>query len=87
METNEIQPKKDLKRTAARLAKSNLLNGFDDLHIIDRFSERFGLHPDEVYYNTDFGTITNFLVMWKEQEEYQERYSYIWEELNKPAAK
>ena len=87
MEPNAIQPKKDIKANVAKLAKVNLLHGFEDLHLIGRFAENFGLHPDDVYYNTSFGTIANFFIMWKEQDEYQERYSYIWEEVSKPPAK
>ena len=66
------------------MARVNLLNGFEDLHIIGRFAEKFGLHPDEVYENTSFGTITNFLVMWKETDEYNERFAYFWDEMHKP---
>ena len=69
------------------MARVQLLNGFDDLHLIGRFAEKFGIHPDEVYDNTSFGTITNFLVMWKEQDEYHERFQYFWDDVHKTPRK
>lgn len=66
----------------AKLAKVNRLNGFDDLSLIDRYAQKFGLNPDWVYENTSFGTIINFAIMWKEQDEYHERFTYIWHEIH-----
>lgn len=69
------------------MARVQLLNGFDDLHYIDKFAKHFGQHPDYVYDNTPFGTVTNFLVMWKEQDEYNERFQYFWDDAHKIAPK
>jgi len=87
METGKFQPKTDTKKTIAQMSRVQLLNGFEDLHMIDKFSRHFGQHPDEVYENTSFGTVINFLVMWKEQEEYNERFQYFWDEHHKPPQK
>jgi hypothetical protein len=82
MEPNKEQPKADVRRSVAALAKVNRLYPFDDLSLIDKYARRFGLDPDWVYHNTAFGTITGFHVMWKEQEEYQERFEHIYREVN-----
>jgi hypothetical protein len=71
----------------AALAKVNRLQGYDDLSLIDRYAQRFGLDPDWVYDNTSFGTIINFAVLWKESDEYQERFSYIWSEIHTTPSK
>jgi hypothetical protein len=52
------------------------LSPFADLSLINKFAERFGLDPDEVY-NKSFDTVMNLHWLWKEQEEYQERYNEI----------
>lgn len=87
MEPNKDQPKADVKKNVAILAKVNKLNKFDDLDLIDQFSTRFGQDPDWVYDNTSFLTIINFLIKWKEEAEYRERYNFIYEEINRPPAK
>lgn len=87
MEPGKDQPRQDVKRNVAQLAKSNLLLPFSDLNIIGAYASAFGLDPDYVYDNTGFGTIANFHVMWKEQQEYSERYSHIWDEVNRPPTK
>ena len=87
MVPGKFQPKQDIKKTVSQMARVNRLNLFDDLHLIGKFAERFGKHPDDVYDNTSFGTITNFMVMWKEQSEYDERFQYFWEDANKPPKK
>lgn len=58
------------------------LNGFDHLSLIGKYAERFGLDPNWVYHNASFNTVMNFLIMWKESDEYQERYMSIWSALN-----
>mgnify|MGYP003575125324 CR=1 FL=1 len=65
------------------MARVNLLNGFDDLHLIGRFAEKFSRHPDDVYDNTSLGTLFNFMVMWKEQDEYHERFQFFWDDVHK----
>lgn len=64
------------------MAKVQRLNPFDDLSLIDRYSHRFGRDPDWVYDNTSFGTIINFAIMWKEQDEFNDRFQNIWTEIN-----
>lgn len=64
------------------MAKVEKLNGFDDLELIDRYATRFGLDPDWVFDHTSFGTIMNFAVKWKLEEEYRERFNFIWHEIH-----
>lgn len=52
---------------------------YDDLQLIGKYGERFGKDPDlEVFGRVSFATIIAFNEMWKEVEEYHERYSYIY---------
>lgn len=67
------------------MAQAYKLSGFDDLAMIGKYAERFGLDPDEVYHKTSFDTLINFLWMWKENDEYSERYFTIWQTLNSEA--
>lgn len=69
------------------MAKVHRLNGFDDLSLIDQYAQKFGLDPDWVYNHTPFGTLMNFVVMWKEQAEYNERFQFIWHEINNVPSK
>lgn len=87
MAPRKDQPRHDIKKNVAQLAKINLLAPFDDLSLIDSYAKEFGQDPDKVYYDTSFGTIMNFHIMWKEQREYNERYQYIWDEVNRAPAK
>jgi len=64
------------------MAKSRRLSIFDDLSIIGKYAQKFGRDPDYVYDNTSFGTIAEFMRMWKEEEEYNERFQFIWHEIN-----
>ena len=84
MEPGKFQPKADTKKTIAQMARVQRLAPFQDLDIIDRYASRFGLDPDWVSENTSFGTLTNFLVKWKEQDEFNERFQYFWDEHHKP---
>lgn len=63
------------------MAQAHRLRRFDDLSIIGEYAERFGLDPDKVFTHTSFDTIINFLEMWKESSEYQERFQFFWHEL------
>jgi len=65
------------------MAKVHRLAAYDDLSLIGRYAERFGLDPDHVYHNTSFDTLIEFTVMWKESDEFQERYTEYWSLLNK----
>lgn len=69
------------------MAEVHRLNRFDDLSIIDKYAARFARDPDEVYACTEFNTVLNFCVMWKEMDEYNERFSYIWSEIQAPPAR
>jgi hypothetical protein len=64
------------------LARVHLLNGYDDLDLIDQYAARFGQDPDWVYNHISFGTIMNFAVKWKLQSEFQDRFNAIWTEIN-----
>lgn len=63
------------------MAQSRRLIPYDDLSLIGGYAERFGLDPDMVFSKKSFHTVVNFHAMWKETDEYQERYNYIWKEL------
>lgn len=64
------------------MAKAGRLSIFEDLSIIGKYSQKFGRDPDWVYDNTSFATIAEFTRMWKEEEEYNERFQFIWHEIN-----
>lgn len=64
------------------MAKVHKLNGFDDLSLIDAYAARFSQDPDKVYNETSFGTIINFAIMWKEKSEFDERFNFVWHEVN-----
>lgn len=87
MEPNKDQPKADAKKNVAQMAKAGRLSIFDDLSIIGKYSQKFGRDPDYVYDNTSFGTIAEFSRMWKEEEEFSERFQFIWNEINSVPAK
>jgi hypothetical protein len=71
----------------ARLAKVNLLYGYDDLDLIDQYATRFGQDPNHVYDHIDFSTVVNFCVKWKLEAEYRERFEFIWAEINQTPTK
>lgn len=50
--------------------------------MIAQYCESFGQDPDKVFDKVSFGTVTNFAVYFKDRDEYQERYSYIWQTIN-----
>ena len=66
----------------AAMAKGQKLVRWEKLKLIEKFSSRFGQHPDTVYKNTSFDTIIAFAEMWKDEEEFNERFQYIWREIN-----
>lgn len=43
--------------------------------MIGIFAERFGIHPDKVYEDTSFDTLTGFILMWKEKGDFDDRYA------------
>jgi len=57
------------------------------LDLIDQYAARFGQDPNWVFDNVDFGTVTQFIVKWKYQAEYNERFQFIWHEINSPPSK
>lgn len=73
MEESENEYNKQRLDTAKAAGVDRLLK-FSDLSIIGTFAEKFSQDPDWVYENTSFDTIMNFIYMWKEQADYQERY-------------
>lgn len=87
MAPNKDQPRQEVKANVARLAKVHRLKTFDDISLIDEFAARYGQHPNDVFDNTDFGTLTYLTIKWKESAEYQERYQHIWHEINQTPAK
>lgn len=66
------------------MAQVGKLRKFDDLSLIGQYAQKFGMDPDEVFEKTSFDTLMNFHWMWKESDEYQERYQYLYGELTAP---
>lgn len=81
METNKEQPDLNERKGVAQLAKVGRLQAHHDLDPIDKFAQRFGLDPDRVYWKSSFFTVTKFLIKWKEEREYDERFNYIMHEI------
>lgn len=51
---------------------------------MDEYGARYGKDPDlEVFPYIKFGTVIALATMWKEKSEYQERFNYIWSEIQK----
>ena len=65
------------------MAKSERLSIFSDLALIDRYASRFGIDPDLVYYKS-FNHVMNFVWMWNEQSDYNERYAENARMFDKP---
>jgi hypothetical protein len=64
----------EFKQEVAKQAKVDKLDSLFDLSIIDRFAHRYGKLPREILTErTD--DVLPFLFLWKEQEEYRERYA------------
>lgn len=56
------------------MAKVERLEGLFDLSLIDRFAHRYGRLPREILSErTD--DVLPFIFLWKEQDEYRERYA------------
>lgn len=81
---NPKQPNAEFRKNVAELAEVWRLRAFDDLDLIERYAEKFGQDPDEVYAKTRFDTLIAFCVKWKESDEYRERYQHMYSELTKP---
>lgn len=78
----KYQPDKEKRKALADLALSKRLNKFADLALIGKFAQHFSKHPDEVFTDTSFATLTAFSIYWKEREEYAERINYFYKEVN-----
>jgi hypothetical protein len=61
----------------AETAKFERLEPYKYHDMIDKFAQRYGLHPDSVYAHTSFDTISLFLSKWKEEMEADDRYHEI----------
>lgn len=70
------------KQNVAKLAKVNRLFKHDRLDPIDRYASHFHLDPDRVFTDTSMDTVFAFLIKWKDEHEYNERFNYIWSEIN-----
>ena len=82
MAQNPDQPDKEFNQEVAILAKAQRLARFDDLDILGEYGERFGRDPDiEVFPFVRFDTIMAFKLMWKEKQEYRDRFQEIWKKL------
>jgi hypothetical protein len=81
MAPDEKQPKFALKRDVARMAQVQKLFKHDRLDPIDRYASHFHLDPDKVFTDTSFDTVFAFLIKWKDESEFNERFSYIYSEI------
>ena len=62
------------------MAKFSKLEPFFDLALIDRYAERYGRLPREILQErTD--DVLPFLLLWKEQDEYKQRFQMAEQEL------
>lgn len=50
--------------------------------MIGKYGSTFGKEPDWVFDNVKAGTFRAFIGMWKEQDEFEERFSDIYKKLN-----
>ena len=57
------------------------LSPFADLSLITKFAEKFSMDPDAVY-EKSFDTVMNLHWLWKESDEYQERFNEIESMMN-----
>jgi hypothetical protein len=56
--------------------------------MIGKYAEKFPYaDPDTIAVKASFATVSAFAVMWKEQQEYQERFQYFWNEKLEEEAK
>lgn len=64
------------------MAKVGRLNAFSNIYLIGDYAEQFGMDPDEVFARTAFRTVINFSVAYKERDEYEERFTDIYRQIN-----
>lgn len=69
------------RATVSKMAQVDRLVGFADLSMVGKFAAAFGQHPDRIDEETSFDTVSNFLFMWKEQGEFDDRYAAIEKEM------
>ena len=70
----------------ALAAKVGRLDRFKDLNLIHNYAQTYGQHPDEVYKTVPFDTVMELSIMWKEQNEYEERRRNIEEMMRNSTA-
>jgi hypothetical protein len=85
MAPNKEQPHKQAKENVAALAKMAFVARHGALSLIAQYCEAFGRDPDEVFASTPMGTVTGFLIYFKDRDEYNERYAHIWRTINTDA--
>lgn len=47
------------------------------MNFIDQFAQHYGLHPDEVYATTKFGTLTEMTIKWRKFFAFDKKYNEI----------
>ena len=82
MVPNKDQPFKQAKENVSAMAKSAFVGRHGALGLIAQYCEAFGRDPDEVFSSTPMGTLTAFIVYFKDRDEYNERYAHIWRTIN-----
>ena len=81
-----LEPEKtntnDERKNIAKAAMVERLNPFGDLSFVDRYAKAYGQLP-RVVMKEKFGDVMPFILLWKEQAEYQDRYNEAEKALKK----
>ena len=72
------------RKNLAAAAGVNRLDDFRYLDMIDRYSQKFCLDPNNVFKNTTFDDIAIFLIKWSEESQYSDRYTELERSINTP---
>jgi len=65
------------RKGIAEVAEVSRLHPFETLNLIGKFALKFGIDPDVVFVDKSFDTVANFLLSWKEEEEFADRYAEV----------
>jgi len=58
-------------------AGGNKLQAWAYHDMIDRFAQKYSQHPDNIFKNTTFDTITAFLCKWNDEGNVQDAYNEL----------
>ncbi len=70
------------------MANVQKLEPYNDLSIIGKYVERFPFAgPDEIFATEAADTVLTFSAMWKEKEEFHDRFRFYFNKLKDPPTK